>query len=346
MPINLSPPKTNFNSQGYYPGCVYLIASWYRRYELQKRFSLFFVLANAISGFANIFALGLVQISRVTSYKGWRWIYIIEGAITILVAIAAYFIVVDFPHSERNTFLSSREKAFVVHRLAEDRGKESETDKVTWKVILNTAKDWKIWSFSLMYFAGAAGSYAFNLFLPIILQDGLGFSQELAFLLSAFPPVFAAIEVMLLSWLSDRIHQRGVFVIGQGLLGILGLCMVGFLDNQVSRYVGTFLGQAGSVGIVVTPMAWLANNLRGDSKRSVATAIAIMMSGISGIYSSLVFRQQDAPDYIPGIYAVIAVDVMAIVLAVDTTLILRRSNKRADSGSKVLEGLPEFRYTL
>ena len=70
------------------------------------------------------------------------------------------------------------------------------------------------------------------------------------------------------------------------------------------------------------------------------------MSGISGIYSSLVFRQQDAPDYIPGIYAVIAVDVMAIVLAVGTTLILRRSNKRADSGRKVLEGLPEFRYTL
>ncbi|CAK4033631.1 related to tartrate transporter [Lecanosticta acicola] len=331
---------------GYYPGCVYLIASWYKRYEVQKRFSFFFVLATAISGFANIFALGLIQISKVTSYKGWRWIYIIEGAMTILVAIAAYFIVVDFPQSHRNKFLTPKEKSYVVERLAHDRGRESDGDRVTWRAIWNTAKDWKVWTCSVMYFGGAVGSYAFTLFLPIILQDGLGFSRELSFLLSAFPPVFAALEVMALSWVSDKIHQRGIFVIGQSVLGIVGLVMVGFLRNQVARYVGAFLGYAGATGLVVSSMAWLTNNVRGDSKRSVATAIAIMLSGISGIYSSLVFRQQDAPGYVPGIYAVIAVDLLAIFLAVVTVLGLRRANKRAEQGRLVIEGLEGFRYTL
>ena len=37
---------------------------------------------------------------------------------------------------------------------------------------------------------------------------------------------------------------------------------------------------------------WQSNNLRGDAKRATATAVMITLSGIGGIYSSLVFRQQ------------------------------------------------------
>jgi MFS family permease len=142
-------------TQGYYPGCIYLIASWYRRYELQKRISAFFTAATAISGFANISAYGLVQISRVSSYTGWRWIFIIEGAITMVAAIAAYFVVVDFPGSKSNKFLTEEERAFVQARLVQDRGVEDEHAKINAAVVFSTMMDWKIWSFSMIYFAGA-----------------------------------------------------------------------------------------------------------------------------------------------------------------------------------------------
>jgi hypothetical protein len=68
--------------------------------------------------------------------------------------------------------------------------------------------------------------------------------------------------------------------------------MTGFLKTPTSRYIGNFLGEAGVNGLVVTCLAWQANNIRGDAKRSVETAMQIMISGIGGIYSSLVFRQQ------------------------------------------------------
>lgn len=71
------------------------------------------------------------------------------------VAILAYFIIVDFPTSKKNKFLSEEEKRFVVARLAQDRGAGDDKAKVTWSVILHTFLDWKIWSFSMMYFAGA-----------------------------------------------------------------------------------------------------------------------------------------------------------------------------------------------
>jgi sugar phosphate permease len=103
------------------------------------------MLASALSAFANILAYGIIQIANHTTYKGWRWIYIIEGTITCVTAILAWFIIVDFPESPRNKFLTMEEKAAVKSRLAQDRGYE-EGEKVTWKIIGNTMLDWKVWS--------------------------------------------------------------------------------------------------------------------------------------------------------------------------------------------------------
>ncbi|KAI5866132.1 MFS general substrate transporter [Durotheca rogersii] len=331
---------------GFYPGCVYLISSWYRRYEVQKRLAVFFMTGSALSAFANIFALGLIQISNTHHYKGWRWIYIIEGIITCVAAVIAWFIIVDFPDSTRNKFLSPEESAFVKARLAEDRGTETR-ERVTLAIFLETVSDWKVWSFSLMYAAGAVGVYAFLFFLPIILRNGMGYSLELAFVLSAPPALFSVIEAVVVSWLADKMRLRGPFVIVQGVVAIIGLCMTGFVKSPVPRYIGTFLGEAGVNGLVVTTLAWQANNLRGDAKRACATAVLVTLSGLGGIYSSLVFRQQDAPNYTPGIIAVMAICIAAVVAATISIFVLKWENKRADEGKKVLDaGMSEFRYTI
>ncbi|RTE72896.1 hypothetical protein BHE90_012683 [Fusarium euwallaceae] len=330
---------------GFFPGCVYLVSSWYRRYEVQKRMAGFFLTASALSAFANILAYGLIQISKHHSYKGWRWIFIIEGAITVVAGIGSWFIIVDFPDSSANTFLTPEERAFVKARLAADRGPE-EREKVTLKVIAKTAADWKPWAFSLMYAAGAVGVYAFLFFLPLILRGGLGYSLEMSFILSTPPSLFSVIEAMTISWLADKMKMRGPFVVFQGLIGIIGLCMTGFLDSPTPRYIGTFLGVAGANGLVVTTLAWQANNIVGDSRRAVSTAILISMSGVGGIYSSMVFRQQDAPNYLPGIIAVMAINVAAVLVAVVTMVLLRWQNQRADKGEVLCEDREGFRYTL
>lgn len=159
------------------------------------------------------------------------------------------------------------------------------------KIVLKTAADWKPWAFSLMYMAGAVGVYAFLFFLPIILRGELGYSLELSFILSTPPSLFSVIEAGAISWLADKTKLRGPFVIFQGLIGIIGLCMTGFLEHPTPRYIGTFLGVAGANGLVVTTLAWQANNIVGDSRRAVSTGILIGMSGVGGIYSSMVFRK-------------------------------------------------------
>jgi hypothetical protein len=53
-------------------------------------------------------------------------------------------------------------------------------------------------------------------------------------------------------------------------------------------------------------MAYQANNIRGQWTIAFASATLVSFGGIGGIAGSLVFRSQDAPKYIPGIWATIA----------------------------------------
>ena len=145
------------------PGSIFLISAWYRKYEVQKRLAVYFLGSLFIQGFSNIFAYGLVQIGNHTTYKGWRWIYIIEGAITTVLGIIAYFYLVDFPDSPKTKFLTDKEKVFVNERLSWDRGRDEE-HKVTWQSMWRDLKDWKIWACAWIYFSATIGTYALGEF--------------------------------------------------------------------------------------------------------------------------------------------------------------------------------------
>ena len=99
-----------------------------------------------LSSLSNIFAYGIIQITRVESrYKSWRWISIVEGSLTCAIAVLAYFVLVDFPESKRNNFLTAEEKERIVVGLTNERG-DLENVKITWAVVREVIVDWKVWS--------------------------------------------------------------------------------------------------------------------------------------------------------------------------------------------------------
>jgi sugar phosphate permease len=216
------------------PGSIFLVSAWYRRYEVQKRLAVYFLGSLFFQGFSNIFAYGLVQIGNRTSYKGWRWIYIIEGAITAVLGIIAYFYLVDFPDSRRTKFLSEEEKAFVNKRLSWDRG-ANETHNVTWQSMKHDLKDWKVWACAWIYFSATIGTYALGFFLPTILKKGLGFSLAASFVLSGVRDTFAVLVSFTLSWWSDRVKKRGPFVCVQALISIVGLALLAYAKPPAAR---------------------------------------------------------------------------------------------------------------
>lgn len=100
-----------------------------------------------LSSFANILCVGLTHIAHDPETNGWKYIFIVQGAITIAIAVIAWFLIVDFPESEiqKVKFLSVDEAEVLRARLIRERG-SADGERVTWRTIKAVGLDWRVWS--------------------------------------------------------------------------------------------------------------------------------------------------------------------------------------------------------
>ncbi|EKM81127.1 hypothetical protein AGABI1DRAFT_56500 [Agaricus bisporus var. burnettii JB137-S8] len=327
---------------GFFPGLVFVITTWYTRHEVQKRLGAFYVISILIGGFSPIFAYVLTLLGGKQGIPAWAWIFIIEGAITILFGAISWFFIPEFP--DQNKFLTKGETNVVLGRVEKDRG-DSVPDTLTLKKMLLHLRDWKMWAFAIMYFCATVPAYAIGFFVTIILRS-MGWSIANSLLLTAPPYIFAAATVMLFSWLSDKYKQRAIFIALQTGITLLGLFLTGFVDSPFVRYVGIFLTNGGSAGCIPGLLAYSANNTISHSKRAVSTAMVISFGGVGGIFATTVFRQSDFPRYIPGIYASIGCQLLLLACLTGTTIYFRLENLKVRQGCRIVGQGADFVYTL
>ncbi|KAI6782780.1 uncharacterized protein J7T54_000923 [Emericellopsis cladophorae] len=334
---------------GYFPGIVYLISTWYSRYDMHKRYAGFYCLGLVASGLGGILAFGVQQMDGLGGLEGWRWIFIIFGLMTVAASFLGMIFLVDFPDVaiDKNhwKFISRDEIAFIMRRIAKDRN-DASSEKFNFRRWAAAGKDWKLWVFAMQFFSLTTQAYALAFFLPIILNTNMGFSVALSQLLTAPPYAGAGIVMFLCAWVGDRYHMRAPLLLFTASLGLIGLPLLAYAEAVGARYFGCFLICAASNGGIPTVMAYQANNIRGQWKRAFASATLVGFGGLGGIAGSTVFRSQDAPQYIPGIWVCIGLNILIVCTTVMNTIIFRKQNAKADRGEVVLEGEASFRYTI
>ena len=133
---------------GIFPGSFYLISYWYKRQEAQKRFTVYFCSVIVAAAFGGLLASAIANMDGMRGLSSWRWIFILEGILTIVVAIAAYFLVCDFP--DQATWLTEREKRHVLQKTRTEH--ETGKYKVTRGDLGEFFKDPKNYLGALMYF--------------------------------------------------------------------------------------------------------------------------------------------------------------------------------------------------
>lgn len=140
----------------------------------------------------------------VGGYAGWRWIFILEGLLTVVVAFFAPFAIHDSP--ETATFLTEEERQFVIHSLrtqysADAREMVQDEAKFQIRYVIDAFTDWQIYLglFSKLfpvlypsldmsnrkkvYWGITCPLYGISLFLPSIIKD-LGYTSSTAQLLT------------------------------------------------------------------------------------------------------------------------------------------------------------------
>lgn len=121
---------------GFFPGIVYYLTFFYPVQERSVRIAFVLASATAAGAFGGCIAYGVGHLNGDGGLEGFRWLFIIEGIITVACVLLVLFFLPDFP--ARAKFLSEDDKRYVEARIAV-RGGGYTKEKSSRQDILTTA---------------------------------------------------------------------------------------------------------------------------------------------------------------------------------------------------------------
>jgi len=315
---------------GLFPGVVYYLSMWYKRSETHYRVALFFSAASFAGAFGGILAYGIGFMRGVGSYAGWRWIFILEGLLTIVVAFGAYFFIHNYPDTA--PFLTDSERSFIHYRLKTDSDATND-EEFAWKNVKAALTDYKCWLYGLGFHTMSLPLYTLSLFLPTIIKQ-LGYTAAQAQLLTVPPYAVATILTVIVAVLSERTKRRAPFVIGSSSVAIIGyiILLTAPIHKPGVSYTGTIFAAAGIYPSTAIVLSWPAANVSGQSKRATATAMTITIGNLGAVLGTQLYRPATSPRWYLGHSFALGYLVANVGVATTLWILLRRENKRKLSG--------------
>ncbi|KAB2103187.1 putative transporter [Alternaria gaisen] len=290
---------------GFFEGCLFpamtlFLCNWYTREELGIRIAYLFI-ASALSGaFGGLIAFGILYMNGVAGWSGWRWLYVIEGIITVIWAFCCIFLV---PKSfETAYFLNDEEKTLMRQRAHRTQAySDSEGSGHYGKVdIKDAAKDIKSWVHGLIQIAVVTILYGFGTFLPIIIRNGFNFSTKQAQYLVIPVNVWGAVVYAIGAYLSDRYQTRFLPLILMAPVGITGYAILLSPVSPYVQYFATYLIATACFLCTGGNITWLSANCAPDGKRAASLGILLTLTNIGGVVSGQIYQSNAAPKYTLG----------------------------------------------
>jgi MFS family permease len=101
---------------GTFPGIFYILGTYYTKNESQKRYSFFFSSTTLAGAAGSAIAYKISELDGRHGIASWRWIFIIEGTVTVgLGLFVLFWTIPDFPETAR--FLNENEREFLRKKL-------------------------------------------------------------------------------------------------------------------------------------------------------------------------------------------------------------------------------------
>ncbi|KAF1970888.1 MFS transporter-like protein [Bimuria novae-zelandiae CBS 107.79] len=309
----------------FYPGALFMISSFYTRKETATRMSVFYTGNLLASSFSGLIAAGIfARLDGKHGLEGWRWLFLIQGVITVLVAGIAYFILPNAPLQTR--WLTPDERQLAHDRIAQDTTqKKGKVD--VWKGLRESALDYRTWVFALMQNLHLSAN-GFKNFLPTVVQT-LGFNTTITLVLTCPPYLIAAFASVAVSWSSGRFNERTWHITLSKAVAIVGF-VVGTATLSIgSRYFAMVLFVGATYGVNNIVLAWTAGVLgQTDEKKAVSLAIVNTLGNLSFVYTPYLWPDTDAPRFGKAMYASVGFSAGVVLCAWVMRLVLQRDNKK------------------
>ncbi|KAF8469445.1 MFS general substrate transporter [Gautieria morchelliformis] len=351
---------------GILPGMVLYLSTMYKRHELQLRVGIFYASASISGAFGGLLAFGITKMNGIAGLAGWRWIFILEGIGTVVVACIAAILLPEGISTA--SFLTQEEREFALQRLRVSNYDTSRTADVVvrsaagdsadlkeehvqqigtignsvlteeeevfeWGEVIRGLTDIQTWLTGFAYASIIVSLYSFSLFLPTIVA-GLGFSGGQAQLHTVPPYVPAVVLTVVVALLADKLQWRGPFILICLPLSIIGYAIAIVAKTNTARYAAVFLIAAGVYPCGPCILTILPNNSSGHYKKATTTALQLMLGNCGGFVATFIYTPDQAPQYRRGHSITIGFVCLAWVLIACNVLYCLWENKARREGRR------------
>ena len=219
-----------------------------------------------------------------------------EGILTVLVSMASYFLICNYPATAK--WLSDSERSYIHARLKEDSD-ATQDESFTWQNVSKALKDPKCWLYGLGFHTMSLPLYTLSLFLPTIIKE-LGYTAAQAQLMTVPPYAIACTLTIAVAVFVQRTGRRAPFIMATSSLGAIGYILL-LTDTKAGvSYFGTILATGGIYPSVAMVLAWPANNVSGQTKRATANAMQISIGNLGAVIGTQLYRATDGPRFFLG----------------------------------------------
>lgn len=308
---------------GFIPDSILYLSYFYTKSEMPFRLALFWFVDSMSGVIASFIAYGVLHMRGVAGREGWRWLFLIEALISLVIGFLSFLFLVPGPTQTKTWwnpkgYFSEKEEKIIVNRVLRDdpsKGDMHNRQGLSLKMMWQSVKDydlWPIYAIGLLFEIPTAPP---KTYLTLSLK-AIKFTTFQTTLLSIPVTVFASINLLIVTELTERFHQISLIGLLSQLWTLPLLVVLYTSAGSLSHwglYAVTFvlLGWPSPHAAQVGWCSRLSNTVR---TRTVSAALYNITIQLSGIASSNIYRVDDKPLYRRGNKELIAINIATIVL--------------------------------
>jgi len=316
------------SESAFFPLVIYYQTTFYRRGELARRLAVFYAASSIASAFGGLLAFGVFQI-RGGGIDNWRYLFVVEGACTVLFSLFAFWYLPTSAAGAR--FLSADEKKLAHHRIAVDSSSvvnEAFDLRDSFR-IFRQPTSWLILAIEMCL---GVPLQSVSLFLPQIIAR-LDYGTVKTNLYTVAPNVSGAAMLLVLAFASDFTRLRFPFVAAGFAFTFVGFVTYAAIDVQADlqvAYFASFMMTWGTSAPSVLLDVLYNNNIAHEGRRVVLTSFGVPVANLMGVVSSNIFLNRDAPRYIPALATTAAFGGTGFILTLLLGAFMMYDNARRD----------------
>jgi MFS family permease len=166
----------------FFPGAFFYLSMFYTRKQIAFRTAILYSGSQLGNAFGTLLAIAITQLDGTHGLAGWRWLFLIEGILTVGLAIVFACYLPNSPQKVR--WLSEQEHEWLDWSYKNDQKQKDNSHEITaWRGFVLAASDPKTWLMMGTLYATYT-SAAVNNFFPTVVA-GLGFSRNASYGLTA-----------------------------------------------------------------------------------------------------------------------------------------------------------------